>query len=189
MAMAEHTVARFWKCALQVNSSGYIAYRGADHKMTEEQYNAELVQVALENDVKVVGIADHGQEDYCPLDKLSKGQQCTAILHLLLLGNKDPLLMDQPEDSLDNAFIADRIVAELRRSKIDRQFVFATHNANIPVLGDAEWIGVFGVYDGKASMSLASQVGVDLPSIREKAAEILEGGKVAFNQRKAKYGY
>ena len=46
-------------------------------------------------------------------------------------------------NNLDNAFIADRIVAELREAKISRQFLFATHNANIPVFGDAEWIGVF----------------------------------------------
>jgi ABC-type lipoprotein export system ATPase subunit len=45
--------------------------------------------------------------------------------------------MDQPEDNLDNAFIADRIVRELRQAKTQRQFIFATHNANIPVFGDA----------------------------------------------------
>ena len=60
------------------------------------------------------------------LDKLSTGQQCTAILHLLLLDNRDPLVMDQPEDNLDNAFIAERIVRELRQAKTQRQFIFAT---------------------------------------------------------------
>lgn len=133
--------------------------------------------------------AHEGQENFRPLDKLSTGQQCTAILHLLLLQNLDPLLMDQPEDNLDNAFIADRIVTELRSAKIARQFIFATHNANIPVFGDAEWIGVFEVQDNQAQMPLDSQGAIDVTQVRDKAAEILEGGKIAFNQRKAKYGY
>lgn len=133
--------------------------------------------------------AHGGQENFRPLDKLSTGQQCTAILHLLLLQNLDPLIMDQPEDNLDNAFIADRIVEELRSAKIARQFIFATHNANIPVFGDAEWIGVFEAEDGQAQMPVEAQGAIDVPKVRDKAAIILEGGRTAFNQRKAKYGF
>jgi ABC-type lipoprotein export system ATPase subunit len=107
---------------------------------------------------------------YKALDRLSTGQQCTAILHLLLLDNRDPLIMDQPEDNLDNAFIADRIVRELRKAKTQRQFIFATHNANIPVFGDA-------------------QGSIDVPAIRDSVATILEGGRDAFMQRKAKYEF
>jgi DNA repair ATPase RecN len=133
--------------------------------------------------------AHEGEENFRPLDKLSTGQQCTAILHLLLLQNLDPLIMDQPEDNLDNAFIADRIVAELRSAKIARQFIFATHNANIPVFGDAEWIGVFEAADGQARMPAEAQGAIDVPEVRDKAAIILEGGRAAFNQRRAKYGF
>nr|MBF0223523.1 AAA family ATPase [Desulfobulbaceae bacterium] len=133
--------------------------------------------------------AHEGKELFKPLEKLSTGQQCTAILHLLLLQNLDPLIMDQPEDNLDNAFIADRIVTELRSAKIARQFIFATHNANIPVFGDAEWIGVFEVSDGQAQMPRESQGAIDVSVVRDKAAIILEGGKAAFNQRKSKYGF
>jgi len=136
-----------------------------------------------------LNIAHEDQVNFRPLDKLSTGQQCTAILHLLLLQNRDPLIMDQPEDNLDNAFIADRIVAEIRLAKIARQFIFATHNANIPVFGDAEWIGVFEVHDGKAIMPVSSQGAIDVQQVRDNAAIILEGGKTAFNQRKAKYGF
>jgi len=133
--------------------------------------------------------AHEGAEKFRKLNKLSTGQQCTAILHLLLLENKDPLLMDQPEDNLDNAFIADRIVTELRRAKIARQFIFATHNANIPVFGDAEWIGVFEASDNQAIMRNEAQGAIDVPHVRDQAAAILEGGKAAFNQRRLKYGY
>ncbi|MBF0172138.1 MAG: AAA family ATPase [Magnetococcales bacterium] len=148
----------------------------------EEIELPEMIEIELNT-------AHEGEEKWRGIDKLSTGQQCTAILHLLLLENKDPLLMDQPEDNLDNAFIADRIVAELRRAKISRQFIFATHNANIPVFGDAEWIGVLEASDNQASMSLSSQGAIDVPSVRDQAAAILEGGKAAFNQRRMKYGY
>ncbi len=131
----------------------------------------------------------HTSEMYRALDRLSTGQQCTAILHLLLLDNPDPLVMDQPEDNLDNAFIAERIVQELRAAKTERQFLFATHNANIPVFGDAEWIGVCSSSEDRAEMPVAAQGSIDIPLIRDRVASILEGGKEAFMQRKEKYGY
>ncbi|MFW6106859.1 MAG: TrlF family AAA-like ATPase, partial [bacterium] len=92
-----------------------------------------------------LNLHDQGQQGYRPIEHLSTGQQSTAVLHLLLLDNRDPLIIDQPEDNLDNAFIADHIVREIRQGKLERQFLFATHNANIPVFGDAEWIGVMEV--------------------------------------------
>jgi len=150
----------------------------------------QLEELELPDVIRIeLNIAHEGMETFRLLDKLSTGQQCTAILHLLLLQNKDPLIMDQPEDNLDNAFIADRIVSELRTAKISRQFIFATHNANIPVFGDAEWIGVFDSFEGQATMSNEAQGAIDVPGVRDKAANILEGGKTAFNQRKVKYGY
>ena len=56
----KHTKAEFWKCALQVNPSSYIAYRGTNHDMTEAQYNQELLRIAKDNGIKVIGLADHG---------------------------------------------------------------------------------------------------------------------------------
>lgn len=125
-------------------------------------------------------------ENYRGVVNLSTGQQCTAILHLLLLDNPDPLVIDQPEDNLDNAFIADHIVNELRASKTKRQFLFATHNANIPIFGDAEWIGVLHEEDGRAKLLASGSI--DAPDVKELAANILEGGKEAFNRRREKYG-
>ncbi len=97
--------------------------------------------------------------------------------------------MDQPEDNLDNAFIAERIVQALRAAKTERQFLFATHNANIPVFGDAEWIGVCSASGEHAEMPLEAQGSIDIPAIRDQVASILEGGKEAFMQRKEKYGF
>ena len=157
-------------------------------RMSPEQlYQLEgidfIEQVNLELNVS------HSSEKYKQLEHLSTGQQGTAILHLLLLDNPDPLIMDQPEDNLDNAFIAGRIVQELRLAKTDRQFLFATHNANIPVFGDAEWIGVCSASDEQAEMPLEAQGSIDIPAIRDQVANILEGGKEAFMLRKEKYGF
>ncbi|BBG30502.1 TrlF family AAA-like ATPase [Zymobacter palmae] len=151
----------------------------------------ELEALELDHRVDISLNVAHGQADpvFRPLSKLSTGQQCTAILHMLLLENVDPLIMDQPEDNLDNAFIAERIVTELRGAKTSRQFLFATHNANIPVFGDAEWIGVFTTADNQGCLELETQGSIDVPVIRDQVASILEGGRDAFIQRKEKYEF
>ena len=149
----------------------------------------ELEEVDLQDLTEIELNIAHEGELFRPLDQLSTGQQCTAILHLLLLENDDPLIMDQPEDNLDNAFIAERIVTQLRGAKTERQFLFATHNANIPVFGDAEWIGIFSADGSHAQMPASAQGSIDVPAIRKRVAEILEGGREAFSQRKEKYGY
>lgn len=151
----------------------------------------ELEALELEHRVNISLNVVHGQAApvFRPLSKLSTGQQCTAILHMLLLENADPLFMDQPEDNLDNAFIAERIVTELRDAKTRRQFLFATHNANIPVFGDAEWIGVFTAAENKGCLGLEAQGSIDVPVIRDQVASILEGGRDAFVQRKEKYEF
>jgi hypothetical protein len=70
-----------------------------------------------------------------------------------------------------------------------RQFIFATHNANIPVFGDAEWIGILESDEDKANLPKEAQGGIDVQYIKENATVILEGGEDAFIQRKDKYGF
>ena len=96
--------------------------------------------------------------------------------------------MSQPEDNLDNAFIADRIV-ELQDAKLKRLFLFVTHNLNIPAFGDAEWIGVSNGLVPNSNIPVENQGSIELDKIRESAAHILEGGWVAFVQRKEKYRF
>jgi len=179
---------------------GFIAIKNSEWDISDIIANAllriprdkvlQMEEIELSDHVEIrLNTAHDGGKNFKPLDKLSTGQQCTAILHLLLLQNVDPLIMDQPEDNLDNAFIAERIVKELRSAKIERQFIFATHNANIPIFGDAEWIGILETDEKQGKLSQEMQGAIDIPIIRDKAAVILEGGKAAFNQRKAKYGF
>jgi hypothetical protein len=127
------------------------------------------------------------------LEQLSTGQKATAVLLLLLLDSDAPLIIDQPEDDLDNRFITESIVPKMRQEKRRRQFLFSTHNANIPVLGDAELIaGLSTVSDGGFAHGqiLPEHLGsIDSSAVRRLAEEILEGGEAAFEMRRAKYGF
>lgn len=151
----------------------------------------ELEEIELKDVVKIELNTAHTdanqRERYVPLENLSTGQKCTAILNLLLLDRDDPLIIDQPEDNLDNAFIAERIVHEVRKYKTHRQFLFATHNANIPVLGDAELIAILNYKENKAEIEHIGSI--DKLEVSEQASNILEGGKAAFEMRKRKYGF
>ena len=112
---------------------------------------------------------------------------------LLLQESEAPLVVDQPEDDLDNRFITESVVPIMRREKQQRQFVFSTHNANIPVLGDAEQI--FGLdasgeaEEGQAKINRNHMGSIDSLPVRELVEEILEGGKDAFEMRRSKYGF
>ena len=127
------------------------------------------------------------------LEDLSTGQKATAVLLLLLLESDAPLIIDQPEDDLDNRFITEGIVPKMREEKQRRQFIFSTHNANIPVLGDAELIiglrasGEAG--QGYAEIPVVHMGSIDATPVRELVEEILEGGKTAFEMRRLKYGF
>ena len=127
------------------------------------------------------------------LQALSTGQKATAVLLLLLLESKAPLVVDQPEDDLDNRFITEGVVPIMRQEKRRRQFVLSTHNANIPVLGDAELIlGLAAsgeAKEGHAKIAPEHMGSIDIQPVRELVEEILEGGKAAFEMRRSKYGF
>lgn len=127
------------------------------------------------------------------LEELSTGQKATAVLLLLLLESDAPLIVDQPEDDLDNRFITEGVVPRMRDEKQRRQFIFSTHNANIPVLGDAELIvGLTAsgeAEQGHARIAPEHMGSIDAQPVRELVEEILEGGKEAFERRRRKYGF
>ncbi|ACH84980.1 phosphoesterase [Acidithiobacillus ferrooxidans] len=132
-------------------------------------------------------------ETWQTIEALSTGQKATAVLLLLLLESEAPLVVDQPEDDLDNRFITEGVVPTMRNEKRKRQFVFSTHNANIPVLGDAELI--IGLSTGIQNEVVQGRVNerhmgsIDMQPVREMVEEILEGGKTAFEMRRQKYGF
>jgi len=117
--------------------------------------------------------------------ELSTGQKCTTILPILLLESHNPLLVDQPEDNLDNRYIFDTVVSAIHRVKPNRQIILITHNPNIPVLGEASAVYVL-TSDGERSR-LANQGSVD--DCKTEIINLLEGGKEAFVRRKDRYNY
>lgn len=145
----------------------------------------EIEEMRLE-DLFVIKLFVNGR--FKEMGNLSKGQQCTAILHILLLENKDSLIVDQPEDNLDNSFITDTLVTAIRDNKIHRQYIFATHNANIPVFGDAELIVAMDETEGHGHICEGGIGSVDSQMVKEHVVRILEGGEAAFKMREEKYG-
>ena len=127
------------------------------------------------------------EPQYRPLETLSVGQKSTAILLLLLLKDDNPFVIDQPEDDLDNRFIYEDIVQRLRQAKEQRQFIVATHNANIPVLGDAEQIVVLSASNNQGRVERTGSI--DAREIQTAVKSILEGGEQAFEMRQKKYGF
>ena len=121
-----------------------------------------------------------------PLREHSLGQRASAlILFLLSQKENDILIIDQPEDDLDNQTIYEDVIREIKRLKGRMQFIFATHNANIPVLGDSEMvISCSYVPDKEIAVEAGS---IDCRNIQERIIKIMEGGKEAFDMRKNIY--
>jgi chromosome segregation protein len=115
----------------------------------------------------------------------SLGQRASAMM-LFILSQKDHdlLLIDQPEDDLDSQTVYEEVVKLLRTVKLKQQFIFATHNANFPVLGDAETITSCKVEDEAMTVETGT---IDSKSCQEKIVKIMEGGPEAFERRKTIY--
>lgn len=143
---------------------------------------AEIIGSVIEDGV-ALDLLD-GKE-YKSSERLSIGQRCTVVLPVLLGHHGDPLVLDQPEDHLDNAFITSTLVAALKRRADTDQFIFTSHNANIPVLGDAERVIVMDS-DGDRGFAV-HQGALEERDIVTSVTNIMEGGLEAFAARAAFY--
>lgn len=115
----------------------------------------------------------------------SLGQRASAlILFVLSQRENDVIIIDQPEDDLDNQTIYDDVIKLICVLKQGTQFIFATHNANFPVLGDAEQIISCRYSDDTITVTSGS---IDCPILQKEIVDIMEGGEEAFAQRKRKY--
>ena len=120
------------------------------------------------------------------LSRHSLGQRASAlILFLLAQKDTDVLIIDQPEDDLDNQTIYEEVITEIVKLKPQMQFIFATHNANIPVLGESEKVVACNFEDGN-SIDL-KEGSIDTPEIQKAIVSIMEGGETAFNRRREIY--
>lgn len=138
----------------------------------------ELLSRQVENKVDIYY---HGKL----LRQHSIGQRASAlILFILTQNDNDIIFIDQPEDDLDNKVIYDEVITAIVQKKTDMQFIFATHNANIPVLGDSERVLVVEFQETKIDVA---QGNIDLDSTHKQIVDIMEGGKEAFDKRQLIY--
>jgi energy-coupling factor transporter ATP-binding protein EcfA2 len=119
------------------------------------------------------------------LSTASAGQKTTAILTFILSYGKLPLILDQPEDDLDNRLVYELIVDRLKQAKEKRQLIVVTHNANVPVNGDAEYIISMDT-ESKALKVLHTGT-VEQVSIKKEICDVMEGGEIAFEMRSKRY--
>jgi len=143
---------------------------------------SELLSVPID-DLVQFEMCDQGK--YKDSESLSTGQRCTTVLPIILLQRRVPILIDQPEDNLDNAFVVDTFVHTLRSQKANTQLILCTHNANIPVLGDADQIVVMQSDGMHGRVKFAGPL--DCSQSREMITSIMEGGKEAFIRRSKYY--
>ena len=142
-------------------------------------------------------------------DQMSPGKKAFIVLKLILefSDSKIPVLIDQPEDSLDNRAIYNQLTQYIKQTKLKRQIIIVTHNPNIVVAGDAENIIVanqqsddfpnqngekFDYINGALENNknnLESQFILQKQSIRTHVCDILEGGEDAFINRENKYSF
>jgi chromosome segregation protein len=130
------------------------------------------------------------EADYIDFADASAGQQATALMFVLLNQDGPPLIIDQPEDDLDNHVIKD-IVEEVWLAKSRRQLVFSSHNANLVVNGDAELVVCCGYRTAgdQSGGTIKTQGAIDIQEVREEIASVMEGGREAFTLRREKYGF
>ena len=133
-----------------------------------------------------IRIRREGESTFTDLSSLSVGEKCSAILSIALLSKGKPLVIDQPEDDLDHAFIINSIVQGIRTAKSGRQIIAATHNPNIPVLGDAEMVYRVARRAGKDICYIVNSGGLEIPQITTEV-QGLEGGAEAFERRRLRY--
>lgn len=153
---------------------------------TKGEADARLLAYIPDDDL-VVSYKPEKAKKFIHLSNASAGQKTTTILTFLLAYGKQPLLLDQPEDDLDNRLVYDLIVARLKVAKSKRQIIVVTHNANIPVNGDSEYI--ISMNSDTDIIQVNKTGTMDDTEIRQEICDVMEGTKDAFEMRAKKYHF
>ena len=124
--------------------------------------------------------------DFQPITQASAGQRSAAMLAFLLAHGEEPLVLDQPEDDLDNHLIYDLVVRQIRENKLRRQIIVVTHNPNIVVNGDAEMLHALDFAQGQCVIRLSGSLQEE--AMRAEVCRVMEGGLEAFERRYRRLG-
>ena len=135
----------------------------------------------LPEDAVKVSFKDRSASKWQPLVQGSPGQQTAALLAFVMGYGSEPIILDQPEDDLDNTLIYELLVSRLRETKIKRQVIVVTHNPNIVVHGDAELVLSLDVAGGQSH--IACRGGLQERKVRDEICRVMEGGREAFESR------
>ncbi len=146
----------------------------------------DLLRVVDEDDIDIA--LSVGKAGFVPIQNLSAGQRCVAVFPLLLRNSRGPLIIDQPEDNLDNRHIADAIAPDLLRRKALQQFAVTSHNANLVVLTDADLIVHVDSDGATIGISSAGFLSCSESPVRQSVLDVLDGGDGALRARQRKYG-
>ena len=147
-----------------------------------------LIPVLENDDLEIRFAVGKPGERFSPIDQLSAGQRCTAVFPILLKLKDGPLVIDQPEDNLDNRHIARSVAPVLVGDKRIRQIVLTSHNANLVVLSDPECIAIFDAAGGHGGLCVAGFLSHRNSVVTSHVLEILDGGERALQMRTRKYG-
>ena len=167
-------------------------FRGHFNNYFQREFNRqpELLDKMLtwfpEDDLMVEHSPAGDGTGFRPIGQASAGERSAAMLAFLLAHGDEPLVLDQPEDDLDNHLIYDLVVRQIRENKLRRQIIVVTHNPNIVVNGDAEMVHVLRFANGQCVVGQSGSL--QDADIREEVCEIMEGGREAFARRYRRLG-
>ena len=163
---------------LIVDNAPYQDIEGLDTTQVDPEKLEKLlgIQEVLIDDDFFITLGDK------PIQYCSPGQRCSAMLPVVTLTSQAPLVIDQPEDNLDNRLVSRALFKILAKLKETRQIILATHNPNILVSGDAEQVLLLN-----AEGELESHGCIDDPEIINTVISLMEGGSEAFDRRHKKY--
>lgn len=167
-------------------------FRGHFNNYFQREFNRqpELLDKMLtwfpEDDLMVEHSPRGDGTGFRPIGQASAGERSAAMLAFLLAHGDEPLVLDQPEDDLDNHLIYDLVVRQIRENKLRRQIIVVTHNPNIVVNGDAEMVHVLRFANGQCVVGQSGSL--QDADIREEVCEIMEGGREAFARRYRRLG-
>lgn len=185
-----HEIEELRTALSQIKAGNYDAQFGKPFNKVIEGLNDEQrdeLHLILPEDDIVVEYRSAGSKVFKPLSSASPGQKTSAILTFILSYGTCPLLLDQPDDDVASNLIYDLIVERIREAKERRQLIVITHNANIPVNGDSEYI--LALDSGSRQMKLGSNGTIEQESIKKEICDVMEGGKEAFDMRSKRYSF
>ena len=155
-----------------------------ERKLKRPEFADHILCWFPEDDLRIEYRRGGGKGDWSDITQGSQGERSAALLAFLLAFGDEPLVLDQPEDDLDNRLIYELIVSQIRENKRRRQLIIVTHNPNVVVNGDAEMVHAFAFVGGECRVS--QRGALQEKPVRDEVCEVMEGGEEALSRRWAR---